>query len=171
MPRADLDAQFTRIDALVNEIQQLVPENNYQNVQFRADLAGLLVVAIAATYESCVKETLFAHANSHHAAFGGFTRRNYERLNSRIRLDDLSGYCTLFDPAIKVRFKDRLRTRKTKLLERVGKNIEVSYGQILAWRNDFAHAGIRNTTIEEAAQTHRIGKRVLYVFDDAFCRP
>lgn len=54
------------------------------------------------------------------------------------------------------------------LLDRKGVNIETSYEQILDWRHDFAHARGRNTTIEEAVKTHTSGKRVLYLFDDAF---
>lgn len=171
MPRADLDLQFDRIDVLIAEINGLVPSDGYRAIQFRAHLAGLLVVAMAATYESCVKDILHEHAKQHHAAFGGFTLRNYQKLNSRVQVSDLKKYCELFDPNICVRFKERLTARKKSLLSRAGKNIETSYEQILTWRHDFAHAGIRNTTIEEAERTHRAAKRILYIFDDAFNRP
>jgi hypothetical protein len=172
MPRADLDAHFSKIDDLISEIDGLVPpDSGYRAVQFRADLAGLLVVAIAATYESCVKEVLYEYANRHHIAFGGYARRSYEKINSRVLVKDLTKYCEIFDPAIKVRFKDRLKAKKAALLQRTGKNIETSYEQILDWRHEFAHAGNRNTTIEEATKTHRVGKRIIYLFDDAFHRP
>ena len=171
MSRTDLDIHFSKIDALIIEIDSLVPSVSYRSIQFRADLAGLLVVAMAATYETCVKEVLYEYANRQHIAFGAFALRNYEKLNSRVQVRDLKKYCETFDPAICARFKTRLASKKQMLLDRAGKNIEASYEQILSWRHDFAHAGIRQTTIEEAAATHRIGKRVLYVFDDAFNRP
>lgn len=172
MPRADLDVHFSKIDDLISEIDSLVPANSgYRAVQFRADLAGLLVVAIAATYETCVKEVLYEYANRHHNAFGGYARRSYEKINSRVLVKDLTKYCEIFDPAIKARFKSRLKAKKGAVLDRTGKNIETSYEQILDWRHEFAHAGNRNTTIEEAAKTHRIGKRIIYLFDDAFHRP
>lgn len=172
MPRADLDAHFSKIDALIVEIDALVPAGNgYQAVSFRADLAGLLVVAIAATYETCVKEILFTYANGRHIDFGAFASRNYDRLNSRVKIQDLEGYCELFDPAIKKRFQARLSARKASILKRTKENIGTSYSQILLWRHDFAHAWNKNTTIEEAARTHRFGKRVIYTFDDAFNRP
>jgi RiboL-PSP-HEPN len=170
MPRADLDLHFAKIDALIAEINGFVPSTDYRAVQFRSELAGLLVVAMAATYETCVKDILYEYANRHHVAFGKFALRNYEKLNSRVQINDLRKYCELFDPAIKLRFRDNLSTRKKSLLDRTGKNIETSYEQILSWRHDFAHARIRNTTIEEAGATHRLGKRVLYVFDEAFSR-
>ena len=168
MPRCDLDAHFSQIDVLISEANAIVPPSSYKNTKFRADLAGLLVVAIAATYETCVKEILFEYADSKHNAFGAFARKNYQRLNSKIRVNDLTYYCELFEPSIRINFKSRLAIRKRNLLDRVGINIETSYEQILTWRHDFAHARIRNTTIEEAARTHSAGKRVLYVFDTVF---
>jgi hypothetical protein len=168
MPRADLDLHFDRIEQLVVEMQQFVPSNKIETAQFRADLAGLLVVSMAASYESCVKETLVTYATSHHVAFGNFATNNYAKLNSRISLSDLHGYAKTFDSGVHDRFGKLLDRRKKVIDNRLGKSVVASYGQILSWRHAFAHAGIRNTTIEEAMATHRLAKRVLYVFDQAF---
>lgn len=167
MPRADLDVHFNRIEQLVAEMRQFVP-TDIGVAQFRADLAGLLVVSMAASYENCVRETLVTFASAHHAAFGNFTAKNFERLNSRIAVSDLHKYAATFDNEVRDRFKALLAERKRKIDVRMGKNIEASYSQILSWRHDFAHAGVRNTTIEEALSTHRLAKRVLYAFDEAF---
>jgi hypothetical protein len=168
MSRADLDLHFNRIEQLVAEMRQFVPSDAVGVAQFRADLAGLLVVSMAASYESCVKETLVTFASSHHIAFGNFTSNNYKKLNSRISIDDLHRYARTFDDSVYDRFKSLLDQRKRRIDTRTGKNIEFSYKQILSWRHDFAHAEIRNTTIEEAMATHRLAKRVLYTFDQAF---
>jgi hypothetical protein len=169
MPRPEVDAQLIRIEELISEIDAQVPTNGYSNVQFRADLAGLLVVAMAATYENCVKEILVSYASNHNPKFGAFAQRNYVKLNSRIRVSDLKGYCELFDPEVCAKFKLSLSNKKKKILEKTNVNIETSYEQILNWRHDFAHAGVRNTTIEEASRTHLFGKRIIYLFDSAFC--
>lgn len=63
MPRADLDVHFNRIELLVTEMDSFVPISLSGSTQFRADLAGLLVVTMAASYETCVKETLISHAS------------------------------------------------------------------------------------------------------------
>lgn len=168
MPRTDLDLHFNRIEELVREMRQFVPTDVVGVAQFRADLAGLLVVSIAASYESCVKETLITYATNHHASFGNFATKNFAKLNSRISVGDLNRYAQTFDDRVHSRFKRILADRKRRIDARIGKNIESSYHQLLSWRHDFAHAGIRNTTIEEAIATHRLGKRVLYAFDDAF---
>lgn len=169
MARPDLDANFSKINELVADIEALAPpDGGYKATKIRADLAGLLVVAISATYETCVKDVLRAHASSRHAAFGDFASRNYQKLHSRIQINDLQRYCELFSPQIRKSFDDTLSTRKRKLLLRTGQNIEACYKQILAWRHDFAHAWNRNTTIEEATKTHRAAKRILYVFEESF---
>lgn len=172
MPRADLDVHFAKIDDLTAEIEAIVPADaSYRTTKFRADLAGLLVVACAATYETCVKDILFEYADRQHPSFGGYTRRSYSKISSRVSVNDLKAYCDKFEPSVKQRFQKRLSDRKKAILDRTGINIETSYQQILDWRHEFAHTGNRNTTIEEATKTHRFGKRIIYIFDDAFCCP
>jgi HEPN superfamily RiboL-PSP-like protein len=168
MPRAELDLHFDRLERLVREVRQFVPTDKVETAEFRADLAGLLVVSIAASYESCVKDTLVNYASGHHAAFGNFATNNYGKLNSRIGVNDLYAYARTFDSGVHDRFGKLLIRRKQTIDKRIGKNIVDSYAQILNWRHAFAHAGIRNTTVEEAMATHRLAKRVLYVFDQAF---
>ena len=168
MRRPDLDIHFARIDDLVAEMNEVVPSStNYQSVKFRADLAGLLVVAIAATYENCVKEVLYSHTGRQHAAFESYARRKYNKINSRISINDLKSYCELLDPALKKKFQDELAMRRKALLGRTGVNIESSYGQLLEWRHEFAHTGARNTTLEEASRAHLFGKRVIYTFAES----
>ncbi len=168
MLRPELDLELARVDEMVKDINAAVPATSaYQNVKLRADLAGLLVVAIAASYENCVKEVLYSKAASHHPAFEAYARRQYAKINSRINVSDLSRYCEVYDPSLKSQFKSKLTSRKAAVLARTGVNIEVMYGQLLDWRHDFAHAGVRNMTLEEATKAHLFGKRVLYTFAEA----
>jgi len=165
MLRSELDLELARIDELIKDMNAVVPATSeYKYVKLRADLAGLLVVAIAASYENCVKEILYSKAGSHHPAFEAYARRQYARINSRINVADLIRYCDVYDPILKTQFKAKLSSRKGAVLARTGVNIEVMYGQLLDWRHDFAHAGVRSMTLEEATKAHLFGKRVLYAF-------
>jgi hypothetical protein len=74
----------------------------------------------------------------------------------------------VFGDNINSNFKRALAARKKGILQRVGTDIVQSYEQILEWRNEFAHTGRRNTTIEEAMRTHVFAKRVMFAFSDAF---
>lgn len=168
MARVDMDCHLNKIESLAAQISMHVPNNRIGTQAFRADLAGLLVVTIAASYEACVKETLINYASRHHAAFGNFAQNNYSKINSRVRVHDLKSYAKIFGFNIEKDFKAALAIKKLRISNRLGINIENRFEQILNWRHDFAHAWKTNTTIEEALATHRFGKRVLYAFDEAF---
>lgn len=168
MARVDVDVHFSRVESLVKDAERLVPEGTRGSTDFRADLAGLLVVAMAVSYETCVKTVLTDYAASRHVDFGIFTENNFSKLNSKVSVDDLAKYAKLFGGSAHANFMPTLKRKKDALFRRTGINIETSYGQILSWRHAYAHAGQRSTTITEAIKTHRYGKRVLYIFASAF---
>lgn len=168
MPRGDLNDHVNRVKGLAGEMNQFVPIGDTRTSAFRADLAGLYVVAVAAAYEACVKEIIVNYATRHHEMFGQYALVSYEKLNSRINMNDLHRYANTFDPIIGQNFKDYLKVNKESINRRIGKDIEKAYQQILGWRHDFAHAGKRNTTLEEAIKTHTLGLRVIYCFERAF---
>ena len=168
MTRPDLDEHFERVEVMAREITRFVPEGTLGATDFRGDLAGLLVVSMAASYEACVKEILVNYASKIHPSFELFTNNQFGKLSSRVAVSDLFRYANLFDPNIKIKFKSIFNSRKTRIKERTGIDIEKSYELILSWRHDFAHAGVKNTTLEEAITIHQQAKRVLYCFDEAF---
>ncbi len=108
-------------------------------------------------------------AGRHHAQFHLFTQNHFRKLNSRISVSDLYKYARTFDNTTHTKFGVLMNKRKKKLQNYVGKDFTAAYEQLLNWRHDFAHAGVRHTTVEEALKTHRLAKWVLLTFDDAFC--
>lgn len=167
MSKSDIKLILARPDSLALEIKEFVSEDA-KTIGFRADLAGLLVVSMAASYEACVKETLMSYAARHHAQFGNYAQNQFAKLNSRISMNELNGYARTFDSKVHRRFTELISHRKGRMKTKIGRDFTDAYAQILSWRHDFAHAGIRNTTISEALLTHRLAKRVLLAFDDAF---
>lgn len=167
MARSEILGILQSIENLGLEIENFVPQTT-STIGFRADLAGLLVVSIAASYETCVKETINNYAARHHVAFSNYTQNQYSRINSRISLNDLYLYTKTFDNSVHQKFSQLIVSRKSRMNRLFGKDPTQSYKQLLSWRHDFAHAGIRNTTVEEAIATHRIAKYVLYSFNEAF---
>lgn len=168
MARSDLEIRFKRIDKLVAEMNSFVPAGAHGTAAFRAELAGLLVVAIASTYESCVKDILVSYASSKNSDFEQFVSNQYSKLNSKISEGDLYSYTKIFGTNIHAKFGTILTKRKDRLNSKIGKNICAHYKQLLSWRHEYAHAGIKNTTISEAAEFHLYAKRVLFCFDEAF---
>jgi hypothetical protein len=168
MARSDLEAHFLRIDKLASEMNSFVPDGTHGSIDFRADLAGLLVVAIASTYETCVKEILVRYAAGKNPDFEQFVFNHFSKLNSKISENDLNSYTKVFGSNIHAKFGSVLKRRKKRIQDRLGKNICTYYKQILSWRHEYAHAGVRNTTISEALEFHLYAKRVILCFDEAF---
>ncbi|WP_281171947.1 HEPN domain-containing protein [Leisingera daeponensis] len=164
----DLYDHFSRIDKLVFEMDQFVPAENRGVTEFRADLAGMLVVTIAAMYETCVKSTMVSYAARHGREFEGFTERNFSKLSSKIGHNDLRRYARTFDHRICEKFDTILDRRRKLTVKLAGKNPIKQLDQILSWRHDFAHAGLRQTTIGEAIATHRLASVVILSYHNAF---
>lgn len=171
MPRRNLLPLFKRIQSIKLEMDVFVPNTDVRTVAFRADLAGLLVVLIAATYESCVKESLITFAVSKNEAFGEYTGNKYSKLNSKIQISDLYNYIKTFNLSAYPKFKRSLEKRQSYLNRKNGRDFQNDYKKILDWRHAFAHQGLRNTTIEEAFETHNFAKHVLYCFEEALNGP
>lgn len=168
MNRQPIVDALNRVDELAREIDQHVPASSPSLAGFRSDLAGLLNVTICATYENCVKLILHEYAGRQNALFETYAKNQYEKINSRIDIGDLYKYSKTFHPQINVEFKNRIAKAKDYYLLRTNNDIVKSYSQILDWRHDFAHAGKRVTTIEEVMKYHKLGKRVILLFGDAF---
>lgn len=157
-----------RIDSLFTEINTHIPEGSRGVSVLRADIAGMYVVTIAAMYENCVKDVMVTYASRHHEKFEYFANKTYSKLSSRVRIKDLNTYCKSFSSEVHEKFKSELKSRKDRIRQYTGKNIETAFDQLLDWRHDFAHAGLRNTTIEEALATHKLARHVIFSFAGAF---
>ncbi|WP_428943252.1 HEPN domain-containing protein [Pantoea sp. FN060301] len=167
MERSDLTEILDAANVLIEKMNNYAPASNKNN-EFRADLAGLLVVSISSLYENCIKEIILDYALRHHQQFAAYTSRNYEKLNSKIRVDDLNKLAKLFDDKVHQKFTKNLKRIRQRTERWAGKDIVGSYNQILTCRHSFAHAGERTTTIEEAALNHRIACQVIYAFHKSF---
>ncbi len=165
--KKDVDVHFVWIKRIIKEIDHFVPDSQNGTQAFRADLAGLLCVAIAAAYENSVKDSMIRHASSKHSDFEHFITKNFDRLNSRIKPNDLKKYTALFSDAHCAKFNHGLKERRKKILEATKLNCESRFEQILDWRHGYAHAVKLNTTVVEVVESHRVAKHVLYVFDNA----
>lgn len=167
MANSDIPDLLQKGFNLAKSIGNHVP-NTIHTVELRADLAGLLVVSIAASYESCIKEILYNYSSSHNEKFAFFIENNFKKLNSKINIADLYQYAKMFDPAIHAKFDKELKRNRVRVQTFSGKDIVGSYSTLLSWRHSFAHSAERQTTIEEALKTHRLAKIVIQSYNKAF---
>ena len=160
--------EFERVLTISHEMDRFVPESTRGSEAFRAELSGFLVVSLAAGYENAVKSIMVSHASQKHPDFENFAARNFEKLSSKVRINDLKRYSRLFGDEVEANFKLLLNSRRIRISKATGFNIESRYEQILNWRHEYAHAGVKNTTITEAREFHRYALHVVECFALAF---
>lgn len=162
--------QFSRIESIAQQINNYVPEDKRGTDEFRADLAGFLVVTIASSYENCIKSTMVDFAATKHKSFEYFTERKFDKLNSKISYSDLYRYSKLFGTQIEENFKTTIKARQERIEKYTGFNIKAGYEQQLRWRHAYAHAGKRETTIKEALKFHRYARWTVITFAESFLK-
>lgn len=167
MVSQEIKAFMEKGPQLAIDINTTIPQSP-KNAELRADLAGLLIISIAASYESCIKETFFSYSAKHNDRFAFFIEKNFDKLNSKINLDDLNKYAKTFGDTISKRFQENLKKNKRLINEINGQNIETCYKTLLQWRHAFAHAGERKATISEALNAHHYARLVIFSFYMAF---
>lgn len=179
MSMRDISKLISEMNGMISEIDNYVPKGAPKNDHFRAELSGLLIVSLAATYENCVKEIIIEHAEKYHPAFGQYAEKQYDKLNSRVSLSDLNGYANKLGHDLNRKFNHEL----FKAEKRINPNppitdngpkyhkfmIVKSYHRLLDCRHAFAHSRQKTTTIEEATEMNRIGRFVLLCFARALC--
>ncbi len=157
----ELKKELSHIDKMVDEFNRIAPSSNHNNAFVRSDLAGLLLIAICAVYENCIKKIMIEYSDGKHGEFSYFIENNYKRLNSRIKKNDLIKLLKMFS----INKGDNLKNKINNFSNKIhGINLGNRYDQIFNWRHDYAHAKITSTTLEEVYTHHRVGKFVVFYF-------
>ena len=175
-----IEENLLPIDKLNNEINTIIPiESKRSDIDsFRSELAGLLSVAICATYENCIKEILIYHA-SLYSKFESFIKDTYEKLNSKILFDDLIKYASMFDKQLPNDFKkiieDKYHGIGTERKESdlsAGRivNEQWKYKTLLETRHKFAHTYQKTETLEAVYRYHTNAKNVILAFAEALSK-
>lgn len=125
---------------------------------------GFLAVSAVTVYELAIKTIFVEFAEKKHKVLGNFTNAYFERINGRIRTRDLKNkYIVKFGDKYLKKFNIKLEKKERDVLRREGSSVKASYGNIITWRNKFAHEGkIPSTpTYEEVRKSYMTGKHVI----------
>ncbi|MFJ9452784.1 HEPN domain-containing protein [Herbaspirillum sp. NPDC101397] len=125
---------------------------------------GFAAVSAVTVYELAIKELFTEFGRKKHKTFGHFVDKHFKRLNGRIGLKDLREESL-------ARFGDKYLNRFVRLLDIEEKNflanhrasIKSNYGNLIVWRNSFAHEGKvpNNATFQEVQRSYENGKKVI----------
>lgn len=153
---------LSKIDKLYADLDRLAPLGKKETREIRSEFAGLLVVSLAAIYENCVKKILISYADLFHEKFSRQIENKYSYLNSKIKKPSLIEYLNHFDGNSSY-FDSKIKYYDLKMRSDTVKN----YEQLITSRHSYAHANKITTSLEAAYKNHRIGKYVLYAFEES----
>ena len=160
MPYAD---NFTHADDLVAHLDTIVPTIN--DPILKAKYVGFLSVAAVTVYELALKEIFVEFARQKHQVFGNFAESYFRRINGRIRVDVIKDeYIPRFGSKYQKRFQRKIEKVVSDFLRSKRRDPRAAYGNLITWRNEFAHEGKINktATYTEAAQAYEDGKEVIH---------
>lgn len=126
---------------------------------------GFVAVAAVTVYELAIKDIFIEFCTNKHKVFGSFSRSHFERINGRIKSKTIRDeYIRWFGEKYVNRFNRIIDQAEQESLRNNRISIRSSYGNIITWRNEFAHAGIVPSTVTylEVVNSYEAGKEVIH---------
>lgn len=168
MPYVD---RFIPADSLIAHLDSVLVGVTDPFIKSR--YVGFLSVSAVTVYELAVKDIFVSFAKKKHLVFGIFTEELCSRLNGRIKRDDLDdGYIKKFGEKYSKRFKSKVNEKEELFFDSDGVSIKNCYGNIITWRNQFAHEGIipPTATYDEVKKAYEYGKNVIHCLAESLVR-
>lgn len=162
---------YTLADPIVGHLNSVVPEMTDPFIITR--YIGLVSVAAVTVYELCIKEIFCGFGHKKHKVFGTYVNKSFERINGRIKLSNITeDYLPRFGDIYIKRFKKKLEKAEKTTIRQKHKSIRGSYGNIIVWRNQFAHEGDFPSTVtyQEAVESYQLGKEVIRILAETMRR-
>lgn len=137
---------------------------NSADVFLQSRYVGFYAVSSAAVLELALKEVVINFARHHHSLFGTYIASRYERINGKIKIDDIvKEHLKPFGRDFQQRFERLIRRVDQLMIRRDGFSIKSSYGILLTSRHQFAHEGSvpETATYAEIKKGFEAGKLVM----------
>ena len=158
------DQYVDHLERTVSEIQDDLIANRY---------VGFVAVSAVTVYEQAIKDIFITFSSKKHSVFGQFSRVFFFRINGRISGKDITkDYLPRFGEKYVHRFKKKRDKKENEILRSEGRSISTSYGNIITWRNQFAHEGIMPSTVtfSEVRDAYNSGKHIIHCLAETMVR-
>lgn len=159
-----VDDYISHTDIVVSQLQDPFIESRY---------VGFITVSAVTAYELALKEILIKFAKKKHKVFGNVIEGSYQRINGRVRLDDIkSRHIKQFGEKYLEKFNKKLEKQEAESLRNNNGSIKASYGNIVTWRDAFVHKGNVPTTVSyrEAVGAFERSKDLIYIIAESMVR-
>ncbi len=149
------DDMISHLDSVIISITDSFVTSHY---------VGFVAVVGVTVYELAIKEIFCEFAQKKNKVFGKFVDKHFDRINGRIKLEVIrKNYLPRFGDKYLQRFERKIKKADERSIRAREGSIEAAYGNIITWRNKFAHEGkIPSTpTYAEATKAYYAGKNVI----------
>lgn len=162
--------RYSIADPLINHLDTVI--STVQDPFIISRYIGLVSITAVTVYELCMKDIFYEFGRSQNIIFGEFVNNHFERINGRIKLDDIRKNIKKFGKKYSGEFDKKLRIAEERVLRKERRSIKSSYKNIIAWRHQFAHEGdiVSTVTYKEATDSYKLGKEVMRVLDETMKR-
>ena len=161
---------FKLADDLISHLDQANPTSD---PFISSRYVGFVVVAAVTVYELAIKEIFISFAEKKHKVFGNFTSNYFNRINGRIRRNDIEDrYIKRFGEKYLNRFKTKIDAIEEDANKQNKGSVLSSYGNIITWRNQFAHEGNMPSTptYNEVKKSYILGKELINCLAETMVR-
>ena len=153
-------SNFECVDDLIKHLDAYIGSIVDHNL--RIQYIGLVAVVAIAAYESSIKEIFKSFATQTHPALCCYIFSDFDKINAKIKVEDLKRYITKFGDSYLEKFEKYLAVKNRRNERLYRRNFINSYAQILKHRHEFAHSvKITNCTYEEVKSYYYDGKKVI----------
>lgn len=162
---------FKLTDDLVAHLDPILLGLNDPFIESR--YTGFLSLSAVTVYELAIKEIFREFAKRKHKVLEHFTVLYFERINGRIKVPDIKReYVKKYGTQYIARFEKQLESCEHRFLKDQGVSVSTAYGNLVTWRNGFAHEGQLpgNATYGEARKSYELGKEVIHCLARAMRR-
>lgn len=164
-------ANFQHADDIISHLNVVIP--GIKDPLLVTKYVGFVSISAVTVYETAIKEIFINFAKSKHNVLGTFTESFFEKINGRIRIENVrNDYIKCFGAKYLLKFDKKIASTVELHLHSHGRDIKNSYANLITWRNDFTHSGIIKTssTYKEVIQAYQDGKKVIHCLAETMIR-
>lgn len=139
----------------------------------RSRYVGFIAVSAVTVYELAIKEIFHSFGLKKHKILGNFVHKYFESLNGQISRDRIEKkYLPFFGEKYVTKFRGKLDELELEELRVNGVSVKSSYGNLITWRNTFAHEGNipGSATYEEVKKSYKYGCKLVDCLADTMSR-
>jgi hypothetical protein len=153
-------ARFSATDNLILHLNSILP--SISDPAMVANYAGFLSVSSVTVFELAIKDIFIDFASKKNKVFGSFVYNYFERINGRIKLEELRGnLIKRFGQKYLDRFDRKLKQEENRLMRTSHLSISTDYGNLITCRHGYIHNGTPTLTLTEVVKSYNSGKQII----------